>query len=90
MEITPLENPLGVESITDLIRLISNSLIEIALPIAAILYVVAGVLYLTAGDNTNRLARAKAILQWTTLGLVIILIGGGFVDLLRSILNLGQ
>lgn len=85
-----IENPLGVSDLTDLIRLISNALIDIALPIAAILYVWAGVLYLTAGANANNLVKAKTIFKYTTIGLVIIFIGGGFVDLLRSILNLGQ
>ncbi|MCC6404813.1 MAG: hypothetical protein IT405_00265 [Candidatus Yanofskybacteria bacterium] len=85
-----ITNPIGVENLEDLLAVISDRLLEIIIPIAVLMYVWAGVNLLIAAGDPGKIKKAKDIMKWTTLGLLIIFIGGGFVDLIRSILNAGQ
>jgi Type IV secretion system pilin len=85
-----LENPLGVNNLEDIFRLLSGRIMEIVIPIAVLMYVWAGVNLLIAAGRPAYISRAKEIFQYTTVGLLVIFIGGGFVDLIRGILNVGQ
>ena len=85
-----IDNPLGVKDLGQAIQKIAAQLARLAIPVAAALYIWAGFLFLTAGAKPENITKAKKTLLYTTIGLVVIFIGGGFVDLIRSILNLGQ
>jgi hypothetical protein len=85
-----IENPLGANNLEDIFSIISTRVIEIVIPIAVLLYVWAGFNLLIAAGRPEYINRAKQTFQYTTLGLLVIFIGGGFVDLIRSILNAGQ
>ncbi|MBP6885793.1 MAG: hypothetical protein KBC02_00925 [Candidatus Pacebacteria bacterium] len=80
-------NPLGVDNLEDIFKLLSGRLLDVVIPIAVLLYVYAGFLLLTAAGDTTKVKTAKDTFQNTSLGLLVILIGAGFVDLIRSILN---
>ncbi len=84
-----IPNPLGTTDITTLFQKLSAALLDIAIPIAVVMYVWAGILLLTAGGKPENVAKAKKYFLYTTIGLVVIFIGGGFVSLIRSILNAG-
>jgi len=83
-------NPLGVENLEDIFSVITSSVLKVVIPVAVLLYIYAGVNMLIAAGRPAYVARAKQIFQYTTIGLLVIFIGGGFVDLIRSILNAGQ
>jgi hypothetical protein len=85
-----IDNPVGVSTFQELIGKVSQGLLTIAIPIAVIMYVWAGVLYLTAGANPSNVGKAKNVLWYTTIGLVVIFIGGGFVNLIQSVINAGN
>lgn len=85
-----ITNPLGAENLEDIFQILSDRIIEIIVPIAVLLYVYAGFNLLIAAGRPQYINKAKTIFQYTTLGLLVIFIGGGFVDLIRSILNAGQ
>jgi hypothetical protein len=85
-----IKNPLGVDSLQGLFDIISGRFLEIVIPIAVLMYVWAGVNYLVAAGRTEYITRAKTTFKYTTYGLVIIFIGGGFVNLIQSIINAGQ
>lgn len=86
-----IKNPLG--STTDLGQLltrIASSLMDLAIPVAVAMYLYAGFLWLTAGAKPSNIAKAKEVFKYTTIGLVVIFIGAGFVSLIRSIIALGN
>jgi hypothetical protein len=85
-----IKNPLGTDDLAELGKTLSSRLLELAIPVAVLMYIWAGVLMLTAGAKPENVNKAKSIATYTTIGLVVILIGGGFVDLIKSILNAGQ
>lgn len=85
-----LTNPwTGVNSIFDAIDKITDFLLTVAVPIAVILIVYAGLIFLTSGGNTGKITQARTILWYTMVGFTVILIGKGFYLLIESVLNLG-
>ena len=82
-------NPIrGADDLEDVVSLVAFRLLGVAIPIAALMYIWAGILFVTAGGNVDRITKAKDVFKWTTIGITIVLIGGGFVDLIRSVLSL--
>ena len=82
------ENPLKVGSFTALINNIINFIFTIAVIIAPILLVIAGVIFMTAAGDPTKVATARRMLLWTIVGFGIILISKGLVSVLKGILGL--
>ena len=86
-----IPNPFGgqIDTFDDLLGVAISFLYYIAGPIVVIMIVIAGLLFLFARDDSSKVQTAKRLLLYAIIGLVIILIGNGFVVLLRSIIALG-
>jgi len=84
-----IPNPIQAESLVDLAKAIGKFLFQIAIPIAVIVIIYAGFLYLKSGGNKEKVATAHKALWYAVIGLAVILIGQGFFTLIKSILNLG-
>ncbi len=81
-------NPIGATDFIDLIHQIGGVLIQLAIPIAVILIIWIGIQFFLAQGNSEKITKAKSSLLWLVVGLAIILIGEGFVALIKSILDL--
>lgn len=81
-------NPLGAESFVELIQDIQQWLIYLAIPMAAVVIVISGVWMMAASGDPGKFGQAKKMLLWTVIGLVVVLIGEGFLKLIESIINL--
>ncbi len=70
-----LENPIGVDSISGLIRIVVKVIRYVAIPFVVIMIMYAGFLYLMSGAFPNSWQRGEAhkAIQWTTVGSFIIL-----------------
>ena len=84
-----IPNPIQATSLIDLAKAIGKFLFQIAIPIAVIIIIYAGFLYLTSGGNKEKVATAHKALWYAVIGLAVILIGQGFFVLIKSILDLG-
>ncbi|TSC90283.1 MAG: hypothetical protein G01um10142_455 [Parcubacteria group bacterium Gr01-1014_2] len=84
-----IQPPTQVRSLVDLAKAIGRFLFQIAIPIAVIIIIYAGLLFLTSGGNQEKVKKARTALLYAVVGLAIILIGQGFFTLIKSILNLG-
>ncbi len=84
-----IPNPIQAESLVDLAKAIGRFLFQIAIPIAVIVIIYAGILFLTSGGDKAKITTARNTLWYAVIGLAIILIGQGFFTLIKSILNLG-
>lgn len=84
-----IPNPIQAESLVDLAKAIGRFLFQIAIPIAVIVIIYAGILFLTSRGNKEQVVKASKALWYAVIGLAIILIGQGFFTLIKSILNLG-
>ncbi len=81
-------NPINATDLIDLIHQIGGVLIQLAIPIAVILIIWIGIQFFLAQGNSEKVTRAKSALLWLIVGLAIILIGDGFIALIKSILDL--
>lgn len=84
-----IPNPIKANDFISLITEISKWITAIAIPIAVIAIVYAGILWLTAGAYPKNVEEAKRVLKYALIGLAIIIIGRGFITLIESIINLG-
>ncbi len=84
-----IPNPINTNDFIGLITAISKWIVAIAIPIAVIAIVYAGILWLTAGAYPKNVEEAKKVLKYALIGLAIIIIGRGFITLIESIINLG-
>ncbi len=84
-----LENPLkgDIKNIPDLLKLIGQFIFNLGIPVAVIIIIYAGFLMLTSGGNPTQYGRGLTALKYAVLGLAVILIGTGFVSLIKSILS---
>ena len=72
--------------IWDFFSRVSNYILFIsAILIAPLLYLVAVFYFLTAAGETEKITRARNLLFWTTIGLIVILIIRGFFMYLSTI-----
>lgn len=85
-----VENPIGANNLEDIIKLVTDNILKLAIPVAVVMIVWAGFNFLTAAGNPSKIQKGKQILTWTAVGLAVIFIGGGFVDLVRSIISGGN
>ncbi len=84
-------NPLqgGANTVAELVGIIVKWIFSIAIPIAVAVIVYSGILFLTSKGNPAQVTKARQMLQYAVIGLAVILIGSGFISLIKSILELG-
>ncbi len=87
--VVTIQNPLKTDDLLEFINEIIKWIVAFAVPIATAMIIWAGLRMVTARGNLKTFEDAKKILQYTLIGLAVIFIGGGFVRLVESILDLG-
>jgi len=85
-----LENPFkGASDLMGLIKVIGQWIFNLAIPVAVIFIIVGGLQFLFAGANPALAQKGKTTLKYAIIGLAIVLIGQGFVTLIKSVIELG-
>ncbi len=82
-----LPNPLDAESFEDLVNSIAEWFYTISIPLASIVILYAGALFMTSGGDEEKIKKAKRALTWAIVGITIIIIGAGFITLIKDILG---
>jgi hypothetical protein len=80
----------GPTSIGELLTSILNFVLKLVVPLAVIAIVWSGILFLTSAGKDDRITQAKKMFTWAIIGLVVALIGMGFVSLIKDILGAGK
>ncbi len=83
-----LPNPLG--NVGDFPTLINNIVIYVSGVIgglAVIMFVWAGILFLTSAGNEGQLTKARKALLYAVIGLAIALVGGGLITFIKNIIG---
>lgn len=83
-------NPLRANDLRELIDAVMTWLRWLAIPIAVIMILYAGLRMMLAGDDPKGFQSGRKILLWAVVGLAVIFIGEGFIALIESILDLGK
>ena len=83
-----IPNPLGAgATIASILNNIVNFLLAVAGPIAVLVVIIAGVMFLTAGGSQERLGQAKRAMWWAVIGIAILLLSKGIVAIIQSLLR---
>lgn len=82
-----IENPIGARDLDELIGKLTDALRNLAIPVGVVMILWGGFNYLTAAGNPGKIQKANKILLYTAIGLAVVFIGGGFVDLIKSIIG---
>lgn len=82
-----IPNPFGATTdIIGLFRLISQWITGLAVPVMVILIIWSGIKFIMSRGNTGEIQKAKTILNYALVGLAIVLIGRGFIELILTFL----
>jgi len=68
-----LQNPIKYKNIPDLIKAILDVIVQISVPVVAVLIIYSGFLYVTAQGNEEKLKVAHRALMWTLVGAAVLL-----------------
>ncbi len=86
-EIT-LANPLGSQSLADIVSAILSALFTISIPIVSIMVMVGGYYILTAAGNEENLKKGRQTITYAVIGFAVILLANGVVSLIRQLLSI--
>jgi len=81
------QNPLEADTFEELIDNVIDFLFNIALVLVPLMLIIGGFLFVTAGGNISQIDQAKRLIGWAVVGLIIVLLAKGLVDLLLEILE---
>ncbi len=82
-----LPNPLGTTSFTDVLNRILQGLTIIAIPVVAIIVVVAGFQLITSGGNPEKRTKAKDMILWAAIGFGVLLMADSVALIVKSLLT---
>jgi hypothetical protein len=68
-----LENPISVNSLPELIKSMFDAIIQIGLVFVILAIIYAGLQFVMAQGNSEKITKAKSIFLWTIIGGVILL-----------------
>jgi len=87
-QIVEIENPLEADTFWDLIDKLIDFIFYLAIPIAAIMFIIAGFYFVIAAGDPNKITFAKQMIFWTTVGLFIVFLAKAFIVLFTEIFGI--
>ena len=84
-----LPNPLGVESIPELLNNIAGYLIYISIPVVTIMIVYGAFQILTAAGSPEKFKSGKQTIVYAIIGFIIVILAKGITALIEEILIRG-
>ena len=85
--IIAIENPITATSFETVVGNSIDFVFKIAIVLAPLMVVVGGFLLVTAGGNLEQVKRAKNLLIWTAVGLLVVLLSKGILAIINQILE---
>jgi hypothetical protein len=85
-----IENPICASTFEQLIGSLVNFIFYLALAIAPIMFIIAGLSFVTAAGDPAKIQKARDIALWTAVGLVVILMAKGIISLIIEIFGVAK
>ncbi|MBU2544991.1 pilin [Patescibacteria group bacterium] len=83
-----IDNPLGEDTIIDLIRNIINFIFRLSLPIGALMIVIAGYYFMTSNGDPEKIKKGKDTIIWTLVGILVIFLSLAIIDGLKNAIGI--
>lgn len=85
-----LPNPLSSENVTGIINRVIDFLLLVAGPIAVVMTIYSAYLFITAGDNQEKVKKARKTLMYVIIGVAILILSKGIVNFTKSFLEVPE
>ena len=82
-----ISNPLDSTSFTALISDIAKWVFLLAIPLATLMFLIGGFMFMISGGNEQKITQAKKTMIWAAVGLAVCLVGAGFTYIIRQLLG---
>jgi len=82
-----IPNPVGTNTFEGLVQNVAKWFYYVMIPVASIVILYAAFLFLTSGGEEEKIKKAKRAITYAVVGIAIILIGAGFITLIKSLLG---
>ncbi len=82
-----IPSPLKCNTFEECVGLLAQFVYLISIPIASIMILYSAFLFMTSAGNEEKVKKAKRALTWALVGVGIIVIGAGFITLIKDILQ---
>ena len=82
-----LTNPLSCQNLSCVANNVAGFLQYLALAIAVIMVLVGAFQMITAGGDPEKFSKGRKTLLYTAVGVVVVIIAGGFVQIIQSLLG---
>ena len=85
----PIEitNPISASTIEEVLRNVARAIWQIVTPLSAIMLIWAGIQYMTAQGEPDKISQAKNSLKYAIIGMIVAIIAGGIEALIIAILG---
>jgi hypothetical protein len=85
-----IPNPISHNTFGELIHAVVSFIRNVALMIAPILFILAGLKYYFAGGDPAKANEATNMIKWTIIGLAIILVANGITAVIKDIMGVSN
>jgi len=85
---TGINNPLSANTFTELFFSIADWVAGTAATVAVLMVIIGGIQYMVSGGNEEKVATARKTIQWSLIGLIVILASWGLLQALLGILGI--
>ncbi len=82
-----LDPPIGANNFIELITIITDGVVVVISPVAVIMIIVAGILFLTSAGNPERINSAKTCLIYAVIGIVVVISAKGMAEFIETTLK---
>lgn len=82
-------NPLGITDIFTLLDRIMYFIFLFSIPVAIIMLMYAGFMYMTSAGNPKNIPNISKIIQYTLIGFIIVLLAKGIIYVVKDVLTNG-
>lgn len=80
-------SPDCIESFPQLIAKITDYVLALIAGLAVIMFIWAGILFVTSAGNEGRLGSARRALWWAVIGAAIALAGKGLIEVIKAVIG---
>lgn len=80
-------NPLKYETIAEILAAIANFIFFVGVIIMPIVFIAGGIMFATSGGEPEKIKKARSLLLWSSIGLIILLLSRVLAHLIKSILG---
>lgn len=79
-----LVNPLGMATISELLDAIADWMLKIGLLIAPLVFVIGGVMFVTAYGNATKIQNAKQLMIYAGIGIIVVLLAKTLIEVFKG------